>query len=344
MTNDSQAAQTKLGLAALVVPVFFGIMFAACIIGAYHKPHPNDIKVGVVGPATQTAQVRAGLANAAGSAFDIRQSTTVAEAVHAVRQRDLDAAFVPTADPRQPATVIVASAGGRIVATAAETLARSVTTAQGAQLAVREVRPLASGDEIGLGVFMFLVVCTICGYITPTILETLAPGLVPSRRYPMIAAAAVLVPTFVYLIAGLGYGTYVGSFGTILAFIAVGALYMFVIGMGTRLLQALIGPIAILLSLTIFVFLNIPSLGATYTAPVLPSFWHFLNHFWIGAATVDAERGILYFGGLGVGTAMLKILIWAGVIVVLLLLPASRRLERQREHAVAAVAATPAGV
>jgi hypothetical protein len=209
---------------------------------------------------------------------------------------------------------------------------------------VREVRPLASGDEIGLGVFMFLVVCTICGYITPTILETLAPGLVPSRRYPMIAAAAVLVPTFVYLIAGLGYGTYVGSFGTILAFIAVGALYMFVIGMGTRLLQALIGPIAILLSLTIFVFLNIPSLGATYTAPVLPSFWHFLNHFWIGAATVDAERGILYFGGLGVGTAMLKILIWAGVIVVLLLLPASRRLERQREHAVAAVAATPAGV
>jgi len=92
------------------------------------------------------------------------------------------------------------------------------------------------------------------------------------------------------------------------------------------------------------VFLNIPSLGATYTAPVLPSFWHFLNHFWIGAATVDAERGILYFGGLGVGTAMLKILIWAGVIVVLLLLPASRRLERQREHAVAAVAATPAGV
>jgi len=344
MTNDSQAAQTKLGLAALVVPVFFGIMFAACIIGAYHKPHPNDIKVGVVGPATQTAQVRAGLANAAGSAFDIRQSTTVAEAVHAVRQRDLDAAFVPTADPRQPATVIVANAGGRIVATAAETLARSVTTAQGAQLTVREVRPLASGDEIGLGVFMFLVVCTICGYITPTILETLAPGLVPSRRYPMIAAAAVLVPTFVYLIAGLGYGAYVGSFGTILAFIAVGALYMFVIGMGTRLLQALIGPIAILLSLTIFVFLNIPSLGATYTAPVLPSFWHFLNHFWIGAATVDAERGILYFGGLGVGTAMLKILIWAGVIVVLLLLPASRRLERQREHAVAAVAATPAGV
>ena len=50
----------------------------------------------------------------------------------------------------------------------------------------------------------------------------------PSRRYAMIAAIAVLVPTLVYLIGGLGYGTYNGSFGTILAFIGVGALYTFV--------------------------------------------------------------------------------------------------------------------
>jgi hypothetical protein len=229
------------------------------------------------------------------------------------------------------------------VATAAETLARGAAAAQGAQVAVREVRPLADGDEIGLGVFMFLVVCTICGYITPTILETLAPGLVPSRRYPLIAAAAVLVPTFVYLIGGLGYGTYEGSFGTILGFIGIGALYTFALGIGTRLLQALIGPVAILISLVIFVFLNIASLGATYTPPVMAPFWHFLNHFWIGAATVDAERGLLYFGGLGVGTAVLKLVAWTAVIVALLLLPVSRRLERTREAAVPPGAATPAG-
>ena len=125
-------------------------------------------------------QLRAGLQKAAGSGFDISQVEAPAEAAHAVRQRDLDAAFVPTANPKQPATIIVAGAGGRIVATAAETLARSATTAQGTQLAVREVRPLADGDEIGLGIFLFLIVCTICGYITPTILETLAPGLCPA--------------------------------------------------------------------------------------------------------------------------------------------------------------------
>ena len=116
---------------------------------------------------------------------------------------------------------------------------------------------------------MFMIVCTICGYITPTILETLAPALLPSRRYAIIAATALLVPGLVYLIGGLGFGTYTGSVGTILAFIGVGALYGFIIGLGTRLLQALIGPLAIFISLAIFVFLNIASLGATYTSPVL---------------------------------------------------------------------------
>ena len=60
MTDDSQAdtavqdeqrAQTQLAVGAMLVPVFFVIAFAVCIIGTYHKPHPNNIKVGVVGPA-----------------------------------------------------------------------------------------------------------------------------------------------------------------------------------------------------------------------------------------------------------------------------------------------------
>ena len=76
-------------------------------------------------------------------------------------------------------------------------------------------------------------------------------------------------------------------------------------------------------------FLNIPSLGATYTDTVLPSFWRFLNDFWIGAETVNAERSILYFGGQDVGTDLLRLLAWTAVIVALLLLPVSRKLRRQ---------------
>ena len=189
-----------------------------------------------------TAALSAGAAKEAGSAFDISQEATVAEAANDVRQRDLNAAFVPTPDPKRPATLIVASANGRIIATAAKGLARQVAAAQGAQVVVREVRPLPSGDEIGLGIFLFMVVCTICGYITPTVLETVTPGLLPNRRYPIIAVTSLLIATLAYLIGGLGYGTYTGSFGTVLAFIGVGAIYTLTIGLGTRLFQVLLGP------------------------------------------------------------------------------------------------------
>jgi hypothetical protein len=339
--QEEQREQTRLALGAMLIPLFFVSMFALCIIGTYHKPHANGIEVALVGPPAQTAPLRAKLEKATGSAFDISQVATVAEAARDVRQRDLNAAFVPTPNPKRPATVIVAGAGGRIVATEAAGLARRITTAQGAQLVVRDVRPLASGDEIGLGVFMFMIVCTICGYLAATLLFTVAPALQASRRYPIIAAVAILIPTLAYLIGGLGFGAYTGSVGTILAFIGVGALYAFAIGLITRLLQVLIGPPALFVSLALFVFLNVPSLGATYTAEVLPSFWRFFNDFWIGAETVNAERSILYFGGEGVGTDMLRLLAWTAVIVALLLLPVSRKLARQRERPLIAAAVRP---
>jgi hypothetical protein len=341
--REEQRAQTRLALGAMLIPIFFVIAFAICIIGVYHKPHPNDIQLGVVGPPAQTAPVRAGLAKAGGSAFKIRAVATVVEATRDVRQRDLNAAFVPSANPQQPATAIVARAGGRLVATATESFLRGVTESHGGQLVARDVRPLASGDPIGIGVFMFMIVCTICGYLAVTLLFTVAPALPPSRRFPITAGMAVLVPAVAYLIGGLGFGTYTGSLGTILAFIGVGALYVFAIGLITRLLQVLLGPPALFVSLAIFVFLNIPSLGATYTPELLPGFWRFLNHFWIGAETTNAERSILYFDGLGVATDMLRLLAWTGVIVALLLLPVSRKLARQREHSVDVVAVAAAG-
>jgi hypothetical protein len=194
MTGDVQREQTKLVVGAMLIPIFFVIGFAACIIGTYHKPHPNHIKVAVVGPPAQTAPVRLGLQKAGGSGFEISQTPTLARAVHDVHQRKLNGAFIPSVDRSRPATVIVAPAGGRLVAVAAETLTRAVASAQGAQLVVRDMRPLAAGDPIGLGIFMFMIVCTICGYFAATLLFTLAPALSAGRRYGILAAVAVLVP------------------------------------------------------------------------------------------------------------------------------------------------------
>jgi len=83
----------------------------------------------------------------------------------------------------------------------------------------------------------------------------------------------------------------------------------------------------------IFVFLHIPSLGATYTSTMLTTFLALPHHFWIGAETTNAERSLLYFGGMGLGTDILRLLAWTAVIVALLLPPVSRKLERGRERA-----------
>jgi hypothetical protein len=77
-------------------------------------------------------------------------------------------------------------------------------------------------------------------------------------------------------------------------------------------------------------------LGATSSPNVLPSFWRFLNHFWLGAETVNVERSIVYFNSDGVGTDLLRLLARTAVIVVLLLLPISREIGRQRKQSIVA--------
>ena len=128
------------------------------------------------------------------------------------------------------------------------------------------------------------------------------------------------MPTLVYLIGG----TYTGSVGTILAFIAVGAVYTLAIGLVARFY-----PDRCFVASTIFVFLNIPNLGATYTAEMFPLPVLALHQRLLDADrdVKHVERSLLYFGGLEITTC--SALAWIGVIVALLLLSVSQKRERQ---------------
>ena len=340
--QEVQRVQTIRALAAMIVPLFVVVMFAGCIIGTYHKPHPNGIEIAVVGPEASTAQVRGALDQAGRGAFVISRASTVEDATDDVMDRQIDAAFVPSADPAQPPTLYTAGAAGRLTATATQTLAHGVTAAGGQQLVVEDLRPLAPSDPFGLALFLFMIVLTVGSYLTATLLYSIAPELGPGRRYSIITGMAMLIPTLAYVVGGWGYGAYDGSFGTICAFVGVGALYALLVGLLARLFQVLMGPRALFVSLALFVFLNIPSLGATYTDTMLPSFWRFLNHFWLGAETVNAERSILYFDGDSVGNDLARLLAWA-VLVVVLLGAVALKLDRRLRHVTPAAASTEPG-
>jgi hypothetical protein len=104
-----------------------------------------------------------------------------------------------------------------------------------------------------------------------------------------------------------------------------------IVTMIARGLQLILGVIGTLFAgLAVFVLLNFPSSGASVQGPLLPTFWHVLNRFWIGAAASDAFRAIVYFGGQGVGTDVLKLLGWLAVGVILLAL-GWFKLQRSRQ-------------
>ncbi len=99
------------------------------------------------------------------------------------------------------------------------------------------------------------------------------------------------------------------------------ALFVLIVTMIARGLQIILGPrLGLMAGLAVFVLLSFPSSGASFQGPMLPTFWHVLNRFWIGASASDAFRGIVYFGGQGVETDLLKLLGWLAVGVVLLAL------------------------
>jgi hypothetical protein len=327
---QDRRGQVRRALIAMVVPLFFVIAFILCYVSAFQSPTPHGVSVAVAGPPAQTALLRAGLARAVGPAFAVSAAPTAAAAAREVRDLDLYGAYVPAAPGKPAATVIVSSASGVAVANTVETLFRQVAARQGARLAVLDVRPLPPGNLEGEVLFYFLAAISVSGFLTIAATGMLAPGLRPRDRWPLIVAAAIAIPVVAYLLAGPGLGAISGSAGAIFALLGVGALYVLTVEVIARGLQIVLGPAAILLFLTIFVMLDFPSCGGAVSPVLLPTFWHVLNRFWIGGGCYDAFRGIIYFGGLGVGGAVLKVLAWLGVGVVLVAL--AIWLKARRRH------------
>jgi hypothetical protein len=327
-----QRSQLRRALVSMALPVFFAIGFSLCFISALHAPVPHGARVAVAGPAAGTAPLRAGLARAAGPAFDVQAAPTAAAAAGEVRNQDLYGAYVPPAPGQPGATVIVSDASGLAVANAVESLFQAVAARQGAHLLVRDVRPLPAGDTAGTTLFFFFIVCTLAGVLVVAATGLAAPALRPQYRWPLFLANAVAAPVLAYLLAGLGLGAISGSAGVIVALLGMGALYAVIVTTVARGLQDILGQAAFLALLAVFVMLNVPSSGGVFAGVMLPTFWHELNRVWIGAPAFDSFRGIIYFGGQGVCTDVLKLLGWLAVGVVLLALPVVLRLRRGRQH------------
>ena len=325
--NSSELRRAVLGL---LLPLYVAVGFASFIV-AFHAPSPHGVKVAVVGPSADVAPLARGISARAKGALDISELASVVDARRAVAERKLAAAYVPLTTPNP--TIIVASAASVPLANFVEGAFRQEAATQGHPLAVDDVRPTPAGNAAGSANFFFIIACTLAGFLTVVMLGAVSPRLPETQRLGLIASAAVAGSTVAYLIGGAGFGAFDSSFGTIIAMIGMGALYSTTVALITRGLQLAAGLRGVLLASLIFIFLNLPSSGGTIPGELLPGFWRFLNHFWIGAAAVDANRSILYFDGAGVGTAVLKILAWLAAAACVVAVPILLARNPQRSNA-----------
>jgi hypothetical protein len=321
--------ELRFAILTLLLPLYLSVAFATNYIGALHAPKPHHVKVALVGAPASTAPLAHELSLTPPNGFDVSQVVSVSQARRLVAGRRLAGAYVVSS--RHP-TVIVATAASASLAGFVEATFRQVAAAQGRPLAIDDVRPLPANNPSGAPNYFFIIICTLAGFLTVAALGLVAPTLPEYHRFAVAAAASLLAPIIGYLIGGPGYGTFSASFGTVIAMLGLGALYAFAVAITTRLLQLGLGPFGTLVASLLFIFLNIPTTGGSVAPQLLPGFWRFLNHFWIGAAGLDANRNAVYFGGAGVGTDVLRVLAWPVACAVLVAAPIYLRNKRKRRH------------
>ena len=264
------------------------------------------------------------LAPSTSGKFEISQITSLEDAQRAVRMRDVVAAYEPSVPP----TLYFAGGVGSALNGAAQGLFHGIAAQQGHPLNLVDLVPLVSGDPSGTGIFYFVIICTLAGYLTMTVLEQAAPALPPLPRLGLLAGMSLFAPLAVYLIAGVGMGVFDPSFGQVIALIALGMIYTFGIGLVARALQLIFGKYAIYFMMTIFVFINFPSSGGAMPYELLPPVWRFFHQFWIGASLVNCLQSLLYFNNLHLWRHLAILIAWVVVWLIILSLPIHRMRRR----------------
>lgn len=320
---------------AMLFPLFFVVMFALCYISAFHAPTPHDMKLTLVGPAQQTALVADQLAQESPGSFDISTTTELSTALEDLGTQQIAGAIElgPTI------TAHIASGGGITQAQTVEQVARPIAEATGTTMAVEDASPLGATDNTGMGLFYFMIVCTIGGYLTVMVLSQVAANMPLRRTLKIVAGMSMFLAVVAFAVSSIFVGGYGATAAGLTVLLLVGIVYTFAVGLVALLMNKLAGQSAIFLIMTIAIFLNFPSAGGAIPASFLGSFWQAINSFWIGSGAMQSMRSVIYFGGSGLGSGLAILGGWLAVTALLLWVVEARL---RRRPAVAGAGHAPA--
>ena len=296
--------------AVLVVGVLLlQLGFVLSYVGAFHAPTPRDVPLAVVAPSGAPAGTAESLADQLealpGDPLEVQVADTEDDARRLLTDRVVDGALLLGTGTED--TLLVAGAEGGAVSSALTEVLTQVDDAQQRTLTTDDVVPAAEGDARGLSAFYLAVGWVVGGYLVASIVGVSAGSRPQTRARGAVRLGSLAAYALVSGVGGaLITGPVLGVFdGHLLALSAFGALLVLAVGAFTMALQVWTGLVGIGLAILLFVVLGNPSAGGAYPAPLLPPFWAAIGPWLPPGAGTDAVRGIVYFGGAGVGQACL---------------------------------------
>jgi hypothetical protein len=307
------ALRRRLG-AAVGVALAVGFAFVAFFTSALHDPRPNALPVGVVGPPPVAQQVRGHLDQALPDGFEVRDYADEAAAREAIREQDIDGAFVP--DPQRP-RLLVAGATGSTTVTVLHTAFGAAAAASGARLGVEDVAPVPGHDARGIASF-FLVAGTTLGSLLFGIVLFFAGGhavTTPLRlRLALVASFAAIAGLVMAVCTDFVADGLSGAFWGVAG---ITALLAAAISLTTTALVRWLGTPGIALSALFLMLFSLPATGGPIGAEFVPDFYRAIAPVLPSHAALGALRGTVYLGNGGTTGPILILLAWAaGALLV----------------------------
>ncbi|MFF2487915.1 hypothetical protein ACFVSU_16035 [Microbacterium sp. NPDC058062] len=365
--DAAPARPTKWGVAALFGLI--GSLIVAVIVMAFVWPaatsQPQNLPVGISGPADAVAAVEDKLAEQDPAPFDLHEVDSRDDAVSQIESRALYGAILLGDEPE----VLIATAASPIAAqalrgvatqlqsqidTAAKTaLTDQLTAIVGALKAgqmpqlpagavgaapeiptvtVTDVVPLADGDSTGAGLAASVFPMVLGGMLGGILLTLLVQGVV--RRLVGLLVFGIAAGALIALVMQTWFGVLTGDWLLNAAVLGLGVTATSALIVG---LAALMGPPGIAVGAIITMFIANPIAGAAQPPEFLPEPWGALGQFFVPGASAHLLRSVMYFPDAATWAQWTILGAWlvAGVVLALIghqrdraeLTPPERQLE-----------------
>ncbi|MFJ3493519.1 ABC transporter permease [Streptomyces sp. NPDC086091] len=307
-----------------LLPLLLVPLLAALALWAFAWPAartaPNDLPLGVAGPAAQADQVAERL-GARDGAFEIHRYADEAAARDAVADRTVYGAVVVT--PQGP-ELLTASAGGPVVAQFLQQAVGAQAAAEGTALRTVDVVPAPAADPRGAALGASVLPLALAGIAAGALVTLL--GLRGVRAALTLLGAAALVGVVGVALAHSWLEVLTGNWWAEAGVLGLSTL---AVGAAVAGCAALLGPAGIGVVGFVVMFLGNPFSGAASAPRMLPDPVGAIGQWLPPGAGTTLLRSVSFFDGASATGPLLTLTWWAALgLGAVLLGPALRNRAR----------------